>query len=103
MKPIKAFPKMIYHETDGNRVVLNEQELRTWLDKGWSTTRVDYDVAKDLKAQIEKAEDNLRIMKMKLAAIEGINDVKIDVPVIEEKPTGEISPIFPRKRGRGQR
>jgi endonuclease IV len=97
----KPFPKMIYHETEQSRVVLSDAELREYLLKGWSTTRVSYSEANDLRARIEKAKEELRLMEMKLATIEGINDIKIEapvekMPVVEETP----APIFMKKKGR---
>lgn len=92
---------MIYHETQSSRVVLSESELKEYLMRGWSTTRVSYSEAKDLKAKIEKAKEELRLMEMKLAAIEGVNAVKIELPIVE-KPTEEEAqiPLFTKKKGR---
>jgi hypothetical protein len=106
MAAYREYPKMIYHETLGKKVVLNEQELMDSLNKGWSRSPVAISEAKLLRESIAKLEEELRLKKMKLAAIEGINDLPAEEEKPQEKQEEEpqqqvFPPVIRRRHKRG--
>jgi len=96
----RAYPKMIYHEDGSRKAVLNEDEYEAHLRKGWSARPVTMSEATLLKGKIDKMEEELRVLKMKLAAIENVNDVVVEAPSPEPEQAEEVFPVMGKRKPR---
>lgn len=86
MAQYKEYPRMIYHESGATRSVSSREELMEYIGKGWSKTPVSMSEAKELKARIEKAKEELRLMEMRLASIEVLSGSETDLSAVETRP-----------------
>jgi hypothetical protein len=97
----KPYPKMMYHETLQPKPVMNEDEMLDALKNGWSITRVDFNEAKVIRGRIAQMEKDLGILKMRLSAIESMNDIPNEEPKGPEPSPSPSKKIYTPKKKKG--
>ena len=57
-----GFPKMIYHVVEEPIIVFNEEDLKSFVDKGWSVDPIRFSEVRAIKVKIAHHKAELRIL-----------------------------------------